>query len=75
MHVHLFNWPVSPSYIGWADPVEITASGGALKGGEPSRGWFKKSRPLFLLGFENQIYWQIVFLNPNKQRFSIWSHG
>jgi len=32
MHVHLFNWPVSPSYIGWADPVEITASGGALKG-------------------------------------------
>jgi hypothetical protein len=54
MHVHLFNWPVSPSYIGWADPVKITASGGALKG-----GWFNKSHPLFLLGFENQIYWQI----------------
>jgi hypothetical protein len=70
MHVHLFNWPVSPSYIGWADPVKITASGGALKG-----GWFNKSHPLFLLGFENQIYWQIVFLSPNKQKFSIWSHG
>jgi hypothetical protein len=25
VHVHLFNWPVSPSYIGWADPVKITA--------------------------------------------------
>jgi hypothetical protein len=43
--------------------------------GSPQGGWFKKSRPLFLLGFENQINWQIVFLNPNKQRFSIWSHG
>jgi hypothetical protein len=37
MHVHLFNWPVSPSYIGWADPVEITASGGAHKGGGSKR--------------------------------------
>jgi hypothetical protein len=65
MHVHLFNWIVSPSYIGWADTVKITASGGALKGGGS-----KKSCPLFLLGFENQIYWKIVFLSPNKQRFS-----
>jgi hypothetical protein len=30
MTVHLFNWPVSPSYIGWTDPVKITASGGVL---------------------------------------------
>jgi len=47
--------------LGWADPVKITASGGARKGG------FKKSRPLFLLCFENQIYWQIAFLSPKKK--------
>jgi hypothetical protein len=42
--------------LGWADPVKITAFGEARNG-----GWFKKSRPLFLLGFENLIYWQIAF--------------
>ena len=37
MHVHLFNWPVSPSYIGWADPVKTTTSAEALKGGGSKR--------------------------------------
>jgi hypothetical protein len=36
MHVHLFNWPVSPS-SGWADPVKTTTSGEALKGGGSKR--------------------------------------
>jgi hypothetical protein len=30
MYVHLFNWPVSPSYIGWAALGKITAFRGAL---------------------------------------------
>ena len=31
MTVHLFNGPVSPyNSLGWADPVKITTSGGAL---------------------------------------------
>jgi hypothetical protein len=57
MYVHLFNWPVSPS-LRWADPVKITASGGA------KNEVVQQEPPLFLLGFETHhrviYFWQKV---------------
>jgi hypothetical protein len=54
MYVHLFNWPVSPS-LRWADPVKITASGGA------KNEVVQQEPPLFCLGFENQIYLTVIY--------------
>ena len=54
MYVHLFNWPVSPT-LGWADPVKITASGGA------KNEVVQQEPPLFFLGFENQIYLTVIY--------------
>jgi hypothetical protein len=44
------------------DPVKITASGGAKK------EVVQKEPPLFLLGFENQIYLTDRILNSIQQK-------